>query len=68
MCSARSKRIVLFLCRPYSETESKFITGSHFTAAVPELIVLDVNFNFSCLVHNRGFCFLFLHHRDTVSY
>ena len=31
---------------------------SHQMAAVPGLTVSDVNFNFSCLVHNHGFCFL----------
>ena len=27
-------------------------------AAVPGLIVSNVNCNFSCFVHNHGFCFL----------
>ena len=31
---------------------------SYFTAAVPGLIISDVNFNFSCFVLNHGFCFL----------
>ena len=29
-----------------------------FKAAAPGLIVSDVNFNFSCFVHNHRFCFL----------
>ena len=32
--------------------------NSHSTAAVPGLIVSDVNFNFSCFVHNHRICFL----------
>ena len=31
---------------------------NHSPAVVPGLIVSDVNFNFSCFVHNHGFCFL----------
>ena len=31
---------------------------SHSAAAVSGIIVSDVNFNFSCFVHNSGFCFL----------
>ena len=31
---------------------------SHLRAAVPGLIVSDVNFNFSCFDHNYGFCLL----------
>ena len=38
-------------------------------AAVQGLIVSDVNFNFSCFVHNHRFCksgvLMFLHHRKT---
>ena len=49
---------MLFLCRLYSWTESKFMTRSHFMAAVPGLIISDVNFNFSCFLHNSQFCFL----------
>ena len=30
----------------------------HFTAAVPRLIVNDVNFNFSRFVYKHRFCFL----------
>ena len=30
---------------------------SHFTAAVPGLIVSHVNFEVSCSVHNHRFCF-----------
>ena len=47
---------------------------NHSTAAVPGLSVSDVNFNFTCFVHNYGFCFLqflvlqFLHHQDSVSF
>ena len=55
MHSAQSKCITLFL---YSLTESKFMIRSYLTAAVPGLIVSDVNFNFSCSVHNHRFCFL----------
>ena len=73
-------RITFSLCRL---TESKIMIRSHFTATVPGLIVSDVNFNFSCFVHNYvvvvffflgGVVFcksgvpLFLGHRDTVSY
>ena len=58
MYSALSKRIMPFLCRLSSWTESKFIIRSHFMAAVSGLIVSGVNFNFFCFVHNCGFCFL----------
>ena len=34
-------------------TESRFMIRNHSTAAVPGLTVSDVNFNISCLVHNR---------------
>ena len=44
MYSARSKRIMLVLCRLCSWTESQFMIGSHFTAAVSGLIVSHVNF------------------------
>ena len=30
----------------------------HSAADVPGLFVSDVNFSFSCFVHNDGFCFL----------
>ena len=61
------------LCGLYSWTESRFMIRNHSTAVVPGLIVSDVNFNFSCFIHNNGFVFcksgvlLLLHHRDTVS-
>ena len=58
MFSARSKRIMLFLCGLSSRTKSKFMIRSYFTAAVPRLIFSDVNFNFFCFVHNHRFCFL----------
>ena len=31
---------------------------NHCVAAVSGLIINDVNINFSCFVHNHGFCFL----------
>ena len=55
MYSAWSKLIML--CRLYGWTESRFMIRNHSTAAIPGLTVKDVNFNFSCFVHNR-FCFL----------
>ena len=59
MNGAWAKCIMLLLCRLYSWTKSKFtMIRSYFTAAVPGLIVSDVNFNFSCFVHNNRFCFL----------
>ena len=54
----RWKRSMLFLCRLYSWTESKFTIRGYFAKAVPGLIVSDVNFSFSWFVHNHGFCFL----------
>ena len=49
---------MLFLCRLCSWIKCNFIIKSHFTAAIPGLIVSELNFNFSCYVHNHGFCFL----------
>ena len=43
--SAWSKHIML--CRLYSWTASNFMIRNHSTAAVPGLIISDVNFNFS---------------------
>ena len=66
---AQSVRIMLFLCRLYRWTENKFMIRKHFMAVVPGLIVSDVNFNFSCFIHNHRFCksgvLMFLHHRKT---
>ena len=44
-----------------------------YGTCVPELIISDVNFNFSWFVHNHGYCFLqvcvplLLHHQDNMS-
>ena len=55
--STWSKRIIL--CRLYHcWTESKFVMRNHSTAAVPGLIVSEVNFNCSSFVDNQGFSFL----------
>ena len=35
---------------------------NHCTAAVPGLIISDVNFNFSCFIHNHGLCVLHVWH------
>ena len=73
---AQSKPTILFLYRLTSRTESKFMIRSHFMGAVSRLIVSNVDLNFSCFIHNIGFCFvqvwcpgvlLFLRHWDTVS-
>ena len=56
MYGARSKHIML--CRLYSWTESKFMTRNHSTAAVPELTVSGVNFNFFLFSHNHEFYYL----------
>ena len=50
--------LYLFFVGLIAEPKSKFMVRSHFTAAVPGLIASDVNFNFSCFVHNHGFCLL----------
>ena len=44
--------------RRHGWTESNFKIRSNFTAAVPGLIVGDVNFKFSRFVRNHRFCFL----------
>ena len=44
--------------KPWFRTQSQFMIRSNFTAAVPGLTVSDLNFNFSCFVHNHGSCFL----------
>ena len=41
-----------------SWSKSKFMIRNHSPAAVPGLIIVDVNFNLSCFVHNHWFCFL----------
>ena len=51
MYSAQSKSTMLFLCRLYSLTKSKFMIRSHLTATVSDV-------DFSPFVHNHGFCFL----------
>ena len=48
----------LFLLEALQLTKSKFMIRRSFTTPVPGLTVSDVNFNFSCFVHNRRFHFL----------
>ena len=56
MYGAQSKLIKLR--RLFSWTESNFMIRNHSTAAVQGLIISDVNFYFSCFVHNHRSCFL----------
>ena len=52
--SAQSKCIML--CGLYGWTKNRLMIRNHSTLTVPGLLVADVNFSFSCFVHN-GFCF-----------
>ena len=55
---AWSKHIIMImLCRLYSGSESRLMIRNNSRAAVPGLIVGDVNLSFACLVHNEVFLF-----------
>ena len=73
--SARSKCNMLY--RLWNWNKSNFMIRNLYNslAAVPGVIFSDVNFAFSCFVHNHRILFsanlvsyCFLHHQDTMSY
>ena len=56
--SAQSKHVTPCTCRLWSWTESHFMIKNYTMMASPGLIISNMNFNISCIVHKHRFCFL----------